>query len=92
MVERYSNLKEEVDSSIPNYETSSPLDKKLVRWSIVSCALGLACRPFVSKKNFKKIKSLYKASQCDPTCTNCCCGDMYVRSIDHEPLSSLLML
>jgi hypothetical protein len=28
MVERYSNLKEEVGSSIPDYEISSLLDKK----------------------------------------------------------------
>ena len=76
MVERYPNLKEEVGNLIPSYEISFVLDGKLVRWLIVSCALGLACRPFVSKKKcFFKKKLLYKASQCDPTC-NCCCGDM----------------
>jgi hypothetical protein len=32
------------------------LIEKIARWSIVSCALGLACRPFVSKKKRKEKK------------------------------------
>ena len=50
MVERYPNLKEEVGGSIPGCEISFLLDKKLVRWSIASCAMTLACRPSVSKR------------------------------------------
>jgi hypothetical protein len=50
MVERYPNLKEEVGGSIPGREISSPLDKKLARWSIASCALALTCQPFLSQK------------------------------------------
>ena len=38
MVEGYPNLKEEVGGSNPGCEISSLLDKKLVRWSIASCA------------------------------------------------------
>jgi hypothetical protein len=49
MVDRFSNLKEEVVGSIPGYEVSSPSDGKLVKWSTASCALALACRPFVLK-------------------------------------------
>ena len=56
MVERYPNLNDEVRGSIPSYEISSLLDEKLARWSIVSCALALACRPSVSKKEKKKKK------------------------------------
>jgi hypothetical protein len=54
MVERYPNLKEEVDGSMPGYEISSLLDRKLVGWSIASCALVLACRPSISKKRKKR--------------------------------------
>ena len=36
-------------------DISSLLDRELVRWSTVSCALAWACRPSVSKK-FNKIK------------------------------------
>ena len=50
MVERYPNLKEEVGGSNPGYEISSLHGKKPTRWSIVSCALALACR-LLSKKN-----------------------------------------
>jgi hypothetical protein len=46
MVERYPNLKEEVDGSIPSYEISSLPDGKLARWSIASCALAFACSGF----------------------------------------------
>ena len=49
MVERYSNLKEEVGSSNPGYEISSLHDGKLAMWSTASCTLAFACRPFVSK-------------------------------------------
>ena len=57
-MERYPNLKEEVDSSIPSCEISSLLDKKLARWSTASCALALACWPLVSKslKIKKKVR------------------------------------
>jgi hypothetical protein len=53
MVERYPNLKEEVGCSIPGYEISSIyiIDGKPFRWSTASCALALACRPFVSTKS-----------------------------------------
>jgi hypothetical protein len=47
MVERYPNLKEEVGGSIPGYEMFSLLDIKLARWSTTSCALVLACLPYV---------------------------------------------
>ena len=50
MVKRHPNLKEEVGSSIFGCEIFSLLDKTFVRWSTVSCALALACRPSVSKK------------------------------------------
>jgi hypothetical protein len=50
MVERYPNIKEEFGSSIPGCEISSILDGKLAMWSTASCALMLACWPFVSKK------------------------------------------
>ena len=49
MVERYPNLKKEVDGSFPGCEISSLLDGKLARWSTASCALALACRPSGSK-------------------------------------------
>ena len=49
-VEGYPNLKEEVGSSNPGYEISSRLDGKLARWWTASCALALACWPFISKK------------------------------------------
>ena len=47
MVKRYRNLKEEVGGSIPGCEIFSLLDIKLVRWSIDSYTLALACRPYV---------------------------------------------
>ena len=47
MVERYPNLKEEVGGLILGFKISYLLDK--------TCALVLACRPFVSKiENIKK--------------------------------------
>ena len=50
MLEIYPYLKEEVGRLIFYYEIFSLLDKKkLVKWSTVSCALALACRPSVSK-------------------------------------------
>jgi hypothetical protein len=54
MMETYLNLKEEVGNSIPGCEISSLLDGKLARWSTASCALALACRPSVSKKEKEK--------------------------------------
>jgi hypothetical protein len=42
MVERYPNLKEEVDDLIPGCEISSLPDGKLAMWSTASCALTLA--------------------------------------------------
>jgi hypothetical protein len=60
-VERYPNLKEEVGGSIPGFEISSPLDKKLAKWSIASCALTLTYRPIVSKKVNKKSKREFQA-------------------------------
>jgi len=55
MVERYPNLKEEVDSSNPSCESSSLHDENLARWSIAFFALAMAFWPFVSKKKLKKI-------------------------------------
>jgi hypothetical protein len=49
MVERYPNLKEEF-GSIPECEISSLLDRILAKWSIVFCALALACWPSFLKK------------------------------------------
>ena len=54
MVDRYPNLKEEDDGSIPGSEISSQLDGKLVRRSTASCALTLAYQPSVSKKDKMK--------------------------------------
>ena len=51
MVERYTNLKEEVSGFIPGCELSSQLGINLAKRSTASCALVLACRPFVSKIN-----------------------------------------
>ena len=48
-MERYLNLKEEVGGSIPGCKISSLRDEKLAKWSTASCALALACRPYVSK-------------------------------------------
>ena len=50
------NLKEEVGGSNPSCEISSLLDGKLTRWSTASCALALACWPFVSQKKKEEIK------------------------------------
>jgi hypothetical protein len=50
VVERYPNLKEEVGALNPDYEILSILDGKLVRWSSASCALALACQPYVTQK------------------------------------------
>jgi hypothetical protein len=55
MVERYPNLKEEVGGSDSGWEISSLPNGHLARWSIASCALALAYRPFVSKRKEKKI-------------------------------------
>ena len=49
MVERYPNLKEEVGSSVSDYEISSLLDIKLAKWSIASSALALAYQLYVFK-------------------------------------------
>ena len=49
MVERYLNFKEKVGGSIPDCEISSLPDRKLARWSTISCALALACWPSVSE-------------------------------------------
>ena len=51
MVEGYPNLKEEVGGSDPGCEISSLPDRELAKWSTASCALALACRPFVSNNN-----------------------------------------
>ena len=53
MLEGYPNLKEEVGGLIPNREISSLFDGELARWSTISCALALACPPFVLKKKKK---------------------------------------
>ena len=45
MLEKYPNLKEEVVGSIPDCEISSPLDRKVTKWSIASCALVAFCLP-----------------------------------------------
>jgi hypothetical protein len=60
MVERYPNLKEEVGSSIHDYEISSLPDGKLARWSSASCVLTLACQPSIFKKKEKKRKKKKK--------------------------------
>ena len=52
-------IKEEVGGLIPDCEISSLLDRKLVRWSIASCALALACRHSVSKKEEKRRRYLH---------------------------------
>ena len=48
VVERYPNLKEEVDSSNPGCEISSLPNGKLAKWSTTSYALALACQSSVS--------------------------------------------
>jgi len=48
MVERYPNLKEEVGGSNPGCEISSLPSGEFARWSSASCALALACPPYVS--------------------------------------------
>ena len=61
-MERYQNLKEEVDDSVPGYEISSLqtlLDGKLARWSTASCALALACRHFISKEEKEEAEVTY---------------------------------
>ena len=61
-MERYQNLKEEVDGSVPGYEISSLqtlLDGKLARWSTASCALALACRLFISKEEKEEAEVTY---------------------------------
>jgi hypothetical protein len=40
MVERYPNLKEEVDGN-------------LAMWSTASCVLAMACQPYVKEKKLK---------------------------------------
>ena len=47
MLERYSNLKEEIGGLVPGCEISSLLERKLARWSFASCALALACDDFL---------------------------------------------
>jgi hypothetical protein len=54
MVDRYPNLKEEVGGLIPDCVIPFLLDRKLVRWSIVLCALVLTCRLSVSQKKKNK--------------------------------------
>ena len=63
MVERYPTLKNEVDGSIPDCETSYLLDIELASWPTASCALTLACRPSVSKKKKRKLKISKKLSK-----------------------------
>ena len=46
MVERYLNLKEEIDSAIPGCEISSLLDRGLVRWSTGLMCLGAGMSAF----------------------------------------------
>ena len=45
---------QEVGGAIPGCEISSLLDKKFARWLTASCALALACWPFVSQKKRRK--------------------------------------
>ena len=74
MVDIYPNLKENIGSSIPAFEISSLLDRKLAWWSTASCTLALACRPFISKKNEKMKKKMdFKidySCRCDKSCTS----------------------
>ena len=70
MVERYPNLKEEVDSSIPGCEISSLLVKKLVRRSTASYASALAYRDYVLKEKEKDVINPYyidKSNVKEPT-------------------------
>jgi hypothetical protein len=53
VVVRYPNLKKEVGGLIPDHEISCLLDGKFTRWSIASCALALACLPYVQKTRIK---------------------------------------
>jgi hypothetical protein len=48
MMERYPNLKKKVGGSNPSCEISSVPNGKLAMWLTTSCALALACPPFVS--------------------------------------------
>ena len=57
-MERFPNLKEEVGGSIYDCEIFSLFDIKLVRWSIVSCALVLANRPPSQKEKEKEKKRI----------------------------------
>ena len=57
MVGRYPNFKDKVGGLIPDFEISSLLHGKLVRWSTASCALTLACQPSVSNKQTKNLRS-----------------------------------
>ena len=58
MVERYTNLKEEVGSSILDCEISSLPKEKLATWSSASCALTLACWPSIFKKKQKQYEKV----------------------------------
>ena len=53
LVERYPNLKEDVDGLIPNCEISSLLHRIFDKWSTVCYALVLTCWPSISKKFLK---------------------------------------
>ena len=46
---------QEVGGSVPSCEISSLLGGRLARWLIASCALALACWPFVSKRKKMEI-------------------------------------
>ena len=50
MVERYPNMKKEVDGSISWLWILLSTWQKLARWPIASCALVLACPPSVPKR------------------------------------------
>ena len=55
MVERYTQItRKRLASSNPGCEISSPLDRKLARWSTTSYVLAMACRPSVSKKKRRR--------------------------------------
>ena len=54
MVDRYSNLKEEVGGLIPSRDISSLLDIKLLRWSTISLCFGVGLTSFYLKKEKKK--------------------------------------
>jgi hypothetical protein len=58
VTERYPNLKEEVGGPIPGCEISSILMENLSSGQLrTSCALAMACRPYISRRR-KRIEKI----------------------------------